>query len=51
MATGGNKTIKKLEKQKVNQTRMFRDGLAIPPLDIATIHRDVIMILEVANIT
>jgi hypothetical protein len=29
---------------------MFRDGKATPLLDIATIHRDVMMILGVAKI-
>jgi len=48
--TGGNKTITKLEKQKVHQTRMSYDSLAIPLLDIANIHRDVMTIILVTNI-
>jgi hypothetical protein len=36
--------------RKTNQTCMFCDGMATPLLDIATIHRDVMMILGVAKI-
>ena len=45
MATGGAKAVKELEKeQKSRSTRLVRDSIDGPLLDIATFYRDVMMV-------